>query len=1470
MIDQKQVELLIKARLQGGRDLESITKSIVDLEKALDAQAAAARRGESSFKELTASQEALKQVQQELGARRGALQELQKLTEQIEKQQAAVEKARNSLDAFNAKLGENRSDEQQARLQRLTLAYQNAEKRLTGFRQSFENLEAALKETGDDTSNVAAAIARVDEQVLSAATAFNRARGELTNYNKTLEEGKAAARDFAREQQLLQRLQAGNEADARLAADQRVAAIKKIEQAEADRLAIIQRAAQFEQQRQGRGQADSELAAIRESEEFTRRYLENQRKIEEANKRDAGLRKTADDAEAAARQYSTLARASTNLRPKIVSVADAIKQITSPAEKARETLDGVEKQIQELASGISTINGPVKDVADQFRNLRAAQDAISGQARLIDDFRKQAAALRATRSELSQARAQVTQYAAAVRAGGDSAQQFIKPLAEAEARVKRAAAALRDQIAVTRQSRDALRAAGIDSRNLGEAQERLARGARTATEATKQLTTAVKTYNVETTKAGAKGFSLFRDEGRTTLSLIQRIRGEVLALTAAYVGLQGVIGLAGDSLRAFTQRQGLANTLAFAFDTDAAGPEVAEEIEYLAEQAERLGVNFEAASRSYAKFSAAARRSGAGLEETRFIFESFAEVARVINLTPDELNGLFNALGQSFSKGKIQAEELRQQIGDRLPGAFAFAQEALKDVFPNLDKALAQGLVGAENLLTVAESVRRAAAGSLSPALRNLDAEQQRFNNSVLEFKREIADAGFADAYVDLLAELREFFRSDDGKAFAQSISAAFSGLANTFRVLIQFAREYSSELKTLGAILLFIGASRVFQSIITKSYEAVTALRAARTAMTGLQRAFVLLNLAVAAFAIGKYFFDEFKVVREVVASGVSAFLKFFSFVVAGAKTIWAEFPRFAENAFKRALNAATLFTRTFLGIMRRGAQALGLDGLAASLGKAISTLEFELNNKSSEKVAQIQDDLEAVLKDIDQIAKNIVGQEVKASQTQARRPAGTTVAPPKRPPAGSGEPSAADIAKRQREIEAITRALEALDAKIDRSQTDTLSAQLGAIDTEYQALARRIQKLGGDQARQFLAQLEAAVGQLKLQTTRKFNDKLLAEQEAILSKIEQAEAASGRKEKDSLDARLEAIRKSYEGTYRQIADFRATLEANQRDTAPADEAGRRLDATIRELEILERQKFIKDELQRRESQINDLLQSREARLRTIADKEAAGILTQQQADVERREVIAQLQPQIEALATLGREFALSIDGAFDPVRVQEFIDKLLLAIGSGERLNSEFDRTGQIIRRGIGQGIDNSFNALQESLTKVAQGTAKWGDVFKSVGQTILQTLADVLAEIAKVILRQQILIALRSIGVPVAHSGMVVGQGSNRSRSISPTWFANAPRYHSGGLVGLRPDEYPAILQKNEEVLSKSDPRNVMNGGLAARGGAPTMAQRFVLVDDRSRVAEAMAGAEGEQVTIMHLRKNLPTVRSMLKGG
>lgn len=64
---------------------------------------------------------------------------------------------------------------------------------------------------------------------------------------------------------------------------------------------------------------------------------------------------------------------------------------------------------------------------------------------------------------------------------------------------------------------------------------------------------------------------------------------------------------------------------------------------------------------------------------------------------------------------------------------------------------------------------------------------------------------------------------------------------------------------------------------------------------------------------------------------------------------------------------------------------------------------------------------------------------------------------------------------------------------------------------------------------------------------------------------------------------------------------------------------------------------------------------------------------------------------------------------------------------------------------------------------------------------------------------------------------HSGGIVGSGgSSRRMSVSPALFANAYKFHSGGVAGLRPDEVPIIAKKGEEVLTQSDPRHRDNMG------------------------------------------------------
>jgi hypothetical protein len=168
---------------------------------------------------------------------------------------------------------------------------------------------------------------------------------------------------------------------------------------------------------------------------------------------------------------------------------------------------------------------------------------------------------------------------------------------------------------------------------------------------------------------------------------------------------------------------------------------------------------------------------------------------------------------------------------------------------------------------------------------------------------------------------------------------------------------------------------------------------------------------------------------------------------------------------------------------------------------------------------------------------------------------------------------------------------------------------------------------------------------------------------------------------------------------------------------------------------------------------------------------------------------------------------------------------------------------------------------------------------NIAKAFGRFALQFLRDIVLMIAKLAIfnamksQGGIVGAIGTAGaasVSVNHAGGIVGEPTGRHRRVNSRVFTAPTRYHSGGIPGLSSDEYAAILKDGEEVLNDSDPRNALNGGLALGKGAQTTVNvRSVLVDDTRRLAEALNGAEGEQVVMQHLRANLPTLRSMLKG-
>lgn len=116
---------------------------------------------------------------------------------------------------------------------------------------------------------------------------------------------------------------------------------------------------------------------------------------------------------------------------------------------------------------------------------------------------------------------------------------------------------------------------------------------------------------------------------------------------------------------------------------------------------------------------------------TRDIFTGLSESIAVMGLSTENAEGAFTAFQQIASKGKLQAEELRGQLGERIPGAFGIAARAMNVTESELNKLLETGQVTSEEFLPkFARQLSTELSGGLATASTSLAATENRLKNA--------------------------------------------------------------------------------------------------------------------------------------------------------------------------------------------------------------------------------------------------------------------------------------------------------------------------------------------------------------------------------------------------------------------------------------------------------------------------------------------------------------------------------------------------------------------------------------------------------------------------------------------------------------------------------------------------------------------------------------------------------------------
>ena len=162
---------------------------------------------------------------------------------------------------------------------------------------------------------------------------------------------------------------------------------------------------------------------------------------------------------------------------------------------------------------------------------------------------------------------------------------------------------------------------------------------------------------------------------------------------------------------------------------------------FLLKISQDYGVELLATSQRYVKFLASAKQVGLSLNDTEKIFGSVTKAASVLGLKTDELTGVYLALEQMLSKGKVTTEELRRQLGERLPGAMGIMAAALDVTIPKLDEMLKKGQVlSADALPKFAVALELAFGVTNLKKVNTLAAAQNRLATSWQLFVKDIGE----------------------------------------------------------------------------------------------------------------------------------------------------------------------------------------------------------------------------------------------------------------------------------------------------------------------------------------------------------------------------------------------------------------------------------------------------------------------------------------------------------------------------------------------------------------------------------------------------------------------------------------------------------------------------------------------------------------------------------------------------------
>lgn len=257
-----------------------------------------------------------------------------------------------------------------------------------------------------------------------------------------------------------------------------------------------------------------------------------------------------------------------------------------------------------------------------------------------------------------------------------------------------------------------------------------------------------------------------------------------------FIGVREALDFGKDIFNTKVQMDSMSASLAAIlpkFDKTKSGTQLAaEEIDYLRTATNKLGVSFEAALPNYMQFLAGSKDD---LATTRKTFEAFAGLSRMYGLNTQRFGLVINALSQMQSKGTVSMEELRQQLGDSLPGALKLFADAAGMTTAQFTKMVSNGQIGSGLIKIVGQNITKTFGVDIENAAKTLGARTAILGNQWQYFKTILSDqvspvmSGTVEGLLNLTTGLSSIFSAISNQTAFLKLNEDLKGVVTMLRV---------------------------------------------------------------------------------------------------------------------------------------------------------------------------------------------------------------------------------------------------------------------------------------------------------------------------------------------------------------------------------------------------------------------------------------------------------------------------------------------------------------------------------------------------------------------------------------------------------------------------------------------------------------------------------------------------------------